>query len=164
VAPQRQKQSGGTPSPEPEPLLQAAASGNPPKNPGELGLTAANAGQVWQQAQAKLSGVVLANTHEHQSVEAPTAHKLRVTFSEKYSICKSICEQAEHARKIEQAVASVTGTLVRVEYVIAESDSGQEKETLPRPASRQEKMAAIAENPLVQRAQKLFGARPTSID
>ena len=126
-------------------------------------LTERSAAEVWEQARSQLSGIVLANAGEFHSLEVTAAGQLRILFIEKYNICKSVCERPEHARKIAEAVSAAAGQPIRVEFDLLQEEI-DESPSVPRAAQRQESRIAVAENPLVQRAQQLFGARPTAIE
>jgi DNA polymerase-3 subunit gamma/tau len=126
-------------------------------------LTERSAAEVWEQARSQLSGIVLANAGEFHSLEVTAAGQLRILFIEKYYICKSVCERPEHARKIAEAVSAAAGQPIRVEFDLLQEEI-DESPAVPRAAQRQESRIAVAANPLVQRAQQLFGARPTAIE
>ena len=126
-------------------------------------LTERSAAEVWEQARSQLSGIVLANAGEFHSLEVTAAGQLRILFIEKYNICKSVCERPEHARKIAEAVSAAAGQPIRVEFDLLQEEI-DESPAVPRAAQRQESRIAVAANPLVQRAQQLFGARPTAIE
>ena len=126
-------------------------------------LTERSAAEVWEQARSQLSGIVLANAGEFHSLEVTAAGQLRILFIEKYNICKSVCERPEHARKIAEAVSAAAGQPIRVEFDLLQEEI-DESPSVPRAAQRQESRIAVAANPLVQRAQQLFGARPTAIE
>ena len=126
-------------------------------------LTERSAVEVWEQARSQLSGIVLANAGEYRSLEVTAGGQLRILFIEKYKICKLVCERPEHARKITEAVSAAAGQPIRVEFDLLQEEIA-ESPPVPRAAQRQEDRMAVAENPLVQRAQQLFGARPTAID
>ena len=123
-------------------------------------LTAQNANDIWTQARDQLSGIVLANAREYQSVEVTASGQLRILFTEKYKICKSVCERPEHARQISEAIAAAAGQPIRVEFELLPG----ERQSVPRATQRKESRLAVAESPLVQRAQELFGARPITIE
>ena len=137
---------------------------NPAPSPESTLLTNQSAAEVWKQARAQLSGIVLANAEEYHSVEVADSGHLRILFVEKYKICKSVCERPEHLRKITEAISSATGQPIRVEFDLIPDKVEQKSRPVPRATQRQESRIAVAESPLVQRAQELFGARPTTIE
>lgn len=143
---------------------ETAAPGNPDTAPPATKLTTANVQQVWTEALEKISDLIRANAQENHCVIASAENALAVSFEENCSFSKSICERPENTRKIESAVSEVVGAPVRVVFTIAESATPTEEVPPERPTSRKEKMSAVAENPMVRQAQKLFGARPTSVD
>ena len=126
-------------------------------------LTDQNATKVWKNARGQLSGIVLANAEEYRSVELTGAGQLLILFTEKYKICKSVCERPEHARKITEAVSAAAGEPIRVAFDLTQEEAEQTP-SVPRADQRKESRIAVAESPLVQRAQELFGARPTTIE
>ena len=126
-------------------------------------LTDQNATEVWKNARGQLSGIVLANAEEYRSVELTNPGQLRILFTEKYKICKSVCERPENARKITEAVSAAAGEPIRIEFDLTQEEVEQTL-SVPRADQRKESRIAVAESPLVQRAQELFGARPTTIE
>ena len=127
-------------------------------------LTEATAKQIWEQALSKLSGVVTAKARQYNRLAAPGSDQLVVTFDQTYNMCKSYCERPEQAKKIARALEEVTGSAVRVTFTLCEDEAVPVTEKPARPVSRQQKMAAAADNPLVRRARELFGARPIDVD
>ena len=128
-----------------------------------LGLSYQSADRVWEQARGQLSGIVLANAQEYDSVEVTPAGQFRILFTERYKICKSVCARPENARQISEAIAAAVGQPIRVEFDLIEEADAPEP-VVPRATQRQESRLAVAESPLVRRAQELFGARPTTIE
>ena len=126
-------------------------------------LTDQNATEVWKNARGQLSGIVLANAEEYRSVELTGAGQLLILFTEKYKICKSVCERPDNARKITEAVSAAAGEPIRVAFDLTQEEVEQTL-SVPRADQRKESRIAVAESPLVQRAQELFGARPTTIE
>ncbi len=125
-------------------------------------LTAANAQEIWTDALTKVSDSIRANAEKSESIDASAENALTVTFAESSSFSKSLCERPDNARKIENAVSEVAGTRVRLTFTISSQSSGETPRN-ERPVSRKEKLSTVAENPMVKQAQKLFGARPTTI-
>ncbi len=125
-------------------------------------LTAANAQEIWTDALTKVSDSIRANAGKSESIVASAENALTVTFAESCSFSKSLCERPDNARKIENAVSEVAGTRVRLTFTISSQSSGETPRN-ERPVSRKEKLSTVAENPMVKQAQKLFGARPTTI-
>ena len=128
-----------------------------------LQLSNQNADDVWKQARGQLSGIVFANAEEYRSVEVTAAGQFRILFTEQYKICKSVCARPENARQISEAIAAAVGREIRVEFDLIEEEEKPEP-VVPRATQRQESRLAVAESPLVRRAQELFGARPTTIE
>ena len=125
-------------------------------------VTEANAQEIWANALAKVSDTIRANAGQCESISASAENALAVTFAESCSFSKSLCERPDNARKIENAVSEVAGTRVRVTFAISSQSSGETPRN-DRPVTRKEKLSTVAENPMVKQAQKLFGARPTTI-
>ncbi len=130
--------------------------------PAQLNQQRAN--ELWEQARRQLSGIVLANAQEFQSVEVIADGQLRIRFAEQYKICKSVCERPENARQISEAIAAAAGQPIRLEFDLAPEPEGSREPIVPRATQRKESRLAVAESPLVRRAQELFGARPTTIE
>ena len=124
-------------------------------------LTEENARQIWEAALAELSGMVTAKAKEYEAISLPAPNRLEVRFDATYNLCKSYCERPEPAAKIRQALRQVTGEDVQVVFTLSQGESKVAAKT-PR-VSRQQAMASLAANPLMQRASELFGARPVDV-
>ena len=128
----------------------------------QFALSAANAKEIWEQTLQKLSGMVEARAKNYSQLAIPAPNRLVVSFSETYNLCKTFCERPEQIERIQRAIEEVTGARVRVVFSISDDPA---KETPKKSApSRQQKLAAIADNPMVRRARDLFGARPVDFD
>jgi DNA polymerase-3 subunit gamma/tau len=124
-------------------------------------LTEENARRIWEAALAELSGMVTAKAKEYEAISLPAPNRLEVRFDATYNLCKSYCERPEPAAKIRQALRQVTGEDVQVVFTLSQGETKAAAKT-PR-VSRQQAMAALAANPLMQRASELFGARPVDV-
>ena len=106
--------------------------------------------------------MVTAKAKNYEAIAIPAPNRLVVSFSETYNLCKAYCERPEQSERIRKALQEVTGAKVQVVFVLSEQPADAPKE---RPAaSRQQKISAIAENPMVRKARDLFGARPVEFD
>ncbi|MGB6045228.1 MAG: DNA polymerase III subunit gamma/tau [Pirellulales bacterium] len=124
-------------------------------------LTEQNAGQIWEEALNKLTGMITAKAKEYETISVPAPNRLMISFDETYKLCKSYCERPEPTARLRQALREVTG--IDIEIVFALSEHAPKAEDLvPRP-TRQQTMASLATNPLMQRASELFGARPVDV-
>ncbi|MFP6612731.1 MAG: DNA polymerase III subunit gamma/tau [Pirellulales bacterium] len=128
----------------------------------QFALSAANAKEIWEQTLEKLSGMVEARAKNYSQLAIPAPNRLVVSFSETYNLCKSFCERPEQIERIQRALEEVTGARVRVVFSLSD-DPAREAPKKSAP-SRQQKLAAIADNPMVRRARDLFGARPVDFD
>lgn len=156
-------------TPASQPALPSAESSSSPvevvsSSPKPL-LSEETAKQIWEDALAKLTGMVTAKAREYSRLSAPEPNRLVVTFSQTYNLCRSYCEQPEQLARIETALQEVTGTRVRVDFDESQEElASSATERQSRPQSRQKRLAEAAENPLVRRAGELFGARPVDVD
>ncbi len=127
-----------------------------------LSLSEANAKEIWEQACAKLPGTLAEIARNYDALAIPAPNRLAVSFNQTYNFHKSRCESPEQSERIRKALHEVTGANVQVVFVLSEQPADAPSE---RPAtSRQQKISAIAENPMVRKARDLFGARPVEFD
>lgn len=125
-----------------------------------------NAAEVWSQALARLSGMVVEQARRFDRVVASAPDRLMVSFRAGFAIAKSVCQRPEQVARFEQALAEVTGRPVRVEFSVEEDGSGAPRpqgESI-RPISPHQRMLEVAKHPLVRRAGELFGAQPVRVD
>jgi DNA polymerase-3 subunit gamma/tau len=135
----------------------------PPLN--KVVLTAGNAASVWNQALHDMSGLVVDQARNFDSVTFSAPNRLVICFKSSYAFCKSTCERPEQAAKFEQALTRVTGQRIKVEFTVAASDP---KEKTPAPTAKvvspHQRMTEVMEHPLLRRAQELFGVQPIRVD
>jgi len=132
-----------------------------------LMLTAENATQIWRQALGRLKDLTAeyASSFERVAIGAP--NQLVVHFKSSYNPCKAFCERPRQLAKIEQALAAVVGSPVRVRFELIEGDDTPESEqkvSPPRVASARQRLQEAAQHPFVRRAGELFDARPTKVE
>jgi DNA polymerase-3 subunit gamma/tau len=127
----------------------------------QLTLSESNAKEIWEQTLEKLSGMVEAKAKNYSQLAIPAPNRLVVSFSETYNFCKSYCERPEQIERIQKAIKEVTGA--RVQVVFSLSDEPADRAPKKPAISRQQKLAAIADNPMIRRARDLFGARPVDV-
>jgi hypothetical protein len=126
-------------------------------------LTPHNATEVWTAALATLSGMAADYGREFVRIAAPAPTRLVVTFRPGYAMAKSVCERPEQLAQFEQALATFTGQKIQIEFAV--EDLQQETPAAAaRPATAQQRMMEIMQNPLVRRAAELLGAQPVKID
>jgi DNA polymerase-3 subunit gamma/tau len=126
-------------------------------------LTSHNAAEVWTAALATLSGMAADYGREFVRIAAPAPTRLVVTFRAGYAMAKSVCERPEQLAKFEQALAAMTGQKVQIEFTV-DDPQREMPAAAPRPATAQQRMMEVMQNPLIRRAAELLGAQPVKID
>jgi DNA polymerase III subunit gamma/tau len=138
-----------------------------PAPSGDLGipLTAENAGELWNWALSRLSGMVVdhAKQYDHAAISAPD--RLVISFKPGYAVAKSFCERPEQVARFEQALAEAAGRQIRVEFIVDADESAAGAAATPvKAVSQHQLMLEISKHPMVERAAELFGAIPTRVE
>jgi len=146
------------PSPSDQGISSAESSTRTP-------LTAANARQIWLQVLNQIPGLVGEHARHFRDIAIRAPNQLVVTFSEEYTLSKSICDTPEQKAQFERLLARATGERVRLEFVTVQ-DSGTSREEAPatRGKSVMQRRAEASQHPMVRRAMELFEAFPERID
>ncbi len=131
---------------------------------GGTALTTETARGVWKQALVRVEDMVADHAAKCDDIAILAPNRLVIHFQAQYSFSKSICERAEHAKKLENAVAQVVGSRVRLEFTVDASQAPQPGASAPRPLSQQERLKEKSAHPLVQRAIELFDAHPIRVE
>jgi DNA polymerase III subunit gamma/tau len=127
-------------------------------------LTSQNAVALWNHALATLSGMVVEQAKQFDSVTLPSPNRLVLWYKPSYAICKTACERPEQVARFEQALADVTGKRIRVEFALtAEEPGGTVSSDSARAASPRQRQIEVMQNPLVHRATELFGAQVVDV-
>jgi DNA polymerase III subunit gamma/tau len=131
-----------------------------------IALTAEKAVEIWDLALGKLSGMVVDQAKQFDSVAFEPPNRLVVRFKSVYAVCKRACERPEQVARFEQAVAEATGRRIRVEFALAADEPNESAPSAAsaRAVSPHQRMLEIRQHPLVQRAEELFGAQPIRVE
>jgi hypothetical protein len=125
-----------------------------------VALTSENAAELWNAALSRMSGMVVEQARQFDSVAISAPNRLAIRFRPGYAVSKSVCERPEQVARFEQALAEVAGQRIRVEFVMAADEPGV---STPAAASaratspHQQRLEAM-QNPLVRRVTELFDA------
>ncbi len=131
-----------------------------------LPLAPENAAEIWSRALAGLSGMAVEQAKEFDHVTFSPPNHLVIFFKERYyGLAKSSCERPEQLAKFQQALAEVTGQAVQFEFQV-QGDSSELKSDGPAasPPHPQQQLLEIVKNPMIQRANELFGAQPVDVE
>jgi DNA polymerase-3 subunit gamma/tau len=131
----------------------------PAKSAAVLQLNAANALAIWSAALDRLSGIVVEQARQFDSVAFLVPNRLVIRFKPGYAIFKTTCERPEQVSRFEQALAEAAGQPVRVEFALTADEPGEPAATTPRVVSPQQRRMEAMQDPLVQRAAELFDAQ-----
>ena len=130
-----------------------------------VALTTENAAEIWSRALSRLSGMVVEQAQQFDSLAIPAPNRLVIRFKPGYAVFKSTCERPAQVAMFEQALADVTGQRVRVEFAISEDRPDESQAVAPVQAvSQHQRLMEVMKHPLVQRAGELFGAQPMRVD
>ena len=127
--------------------------------PPAVALEPSSASETWKKVVAQLhdEGNLLATHAERShSVKVDDAGCLVVSFVPQSAFDKSRCEKSDAKSQLEQRLANICGSQVRLRFDTAEGMPAPTAE--PKQPSKREQQKQIAEHPMVQRAAELFGA------
>jgi len=131
----------------------------------EMPLMVENAGEVWERAISRLSGMAVEHARRFDRIAVSAPDRLVISFKPGYAVAKSFCERPEQVARFEQALAETTGRQIRIEFVIDTDASGTDATAAPvKTVSQHQLMLEISKHPMVQRAAELFGATPTHVE
>jgi hypothetical protein len=83
-----------------------------------------------------------------------------VSFSAANQFSKDMCDNPTNRSTLERALAATVGGTVTLKFAIDSAASPEQSAAppVPRPTSRRQLQAEVAERPFVARAMELFGA------
>ena len=138
---------------------------SPAQSAAVLQLNPSNALAVWSAALDRLSGIVVEQARQFDSVLFVAPNRLVIRFKPGYAIFKTTCERPEQVSRFEQALAEVAGQAVRVEFALTANEPGEPATAaaVSRAISPQQRRMEAMQYPLVQRAAELFDAQITDI-
>ncbi len=128
-------------------------------------ITPENAVEIWNRALSKLSGMIVEQAKQFESVAIPAPNRLVIRFKNEYAVFKNSCERPEQVAKFEQSLAEVTGQRIRIEFALAASDPESAAAQAPpaKVVSPHLRKMEMSQHPLIQRAAQLFGAEVTDV-
>ncbi len=140
---------------------QATLEGEPSGSVGPL--TGENAGEIWAQAIASLSGFAAEYAKQFDRIAISAPNRLVVSFRTRYTLAKTYC--AQNSGRFEEALRQITGQPIRVEFSLLEEGPVAVQTPEPvRVANPHQRLAEISQHPMIQRAVELFGAQPVRVD
>ncbi len=142
----------------------AVSSSRPPSNDEPaINLSPSNVTDVWNRALKRLTGMVVDQARQFESVALAGANRLVVRFKPAHSIFKATCERPEQVTRFEKALREVAGRPIRVEFALSE-DGPPVPEPTARAVSPHQRLAEVTKHPLIRQAAELFGAQPVRVD
>lgn len=123
-------------------------------------LQAENVEDVWKQVLNSLTGMLIDHAAEADEVSVDGPNRLVLGFSSEFH--RDCCERPNNKQRMEKALQEVCGKDTSlVIKTITRVDSTQASK--PRPKSRRQLQADIAEQPFVKKAIELFDGEPTGL-
>ena len=122
-----------------------------------------DAATVWREALELLNDLTAdyAGMADRVAISAP--NRLVVAFRQVYNSSKSFCERSERKQALEQAVSSVAGQPVQLEFEVVREDTPHQKPSAPQ-VSRQQQRQMATRHPFVEQAIQLFEADVMKVD
>ena len=126
-------------------------------------ITAGTVDSIWQQAIAEIEDMTAdyAGYSDRVAISAP--NRLVVSFKSRYTLQKESCERPERKARIEQALQTVTGRSVRVDFEVLPDEGGGKARPQPVLTMRQ-RMREREKHPLVKEAIDMFEAEITRLE
>ncbi len=125
-------------------------------------VTSGNAKRIWDAALASLEGLLHQNADFCESASAPGGNRLVATFRAKYTACRAFCER--QVAEIEQALLSVAGGHVKLEFATIADEPQQAAAQVRRAAPHRQRVAELKEHAMVRRATELFDAQIVRVE
>ncbi len=125
-------------------------------------VTSGNAKRIWDAALASLEGLLHQNADFCESASAPGGNRLVATFRAKYTACRAFCER--QVAEIEQALSSVAGGRVKLEFATIADEPHQAAAQVRRAAPQRQRVAELKEHAMVRRATELFDAQIVRVE
>ncbi|MFT7638911.1 MAG: DNA polymerase-3 subunit gamma/tau [Pirellulaceae bacterium] len=132
---------------------------HPPNVGGGKGITSENIESVWKQALTELGDIAADAAGRATSVAISAPNQLVVTFSAEYH--KDTCER--HRTRLEQALASVVGQVVRMQLQVKAAQKVP-KLAPSNSVSRRKLQRDKEQDPFVQQAIELFEGEVIKVD
>ncbi|MEX0714057.1 MAG: hypothetical protein WD278_17090, partial [Pirellulales bacterium] len=151
-------ETASSPPSEPAPKIEQAA--------GQQVLNAETVATVWQQVLQQLSDLLREQVSFSRRIAIGAPNRLVVSFPEQYTSCKSFCERPEQVARLREALRSLTGQEVRVEFALLDDEPavGGSSGAPKRFATAAQLLRDKSDNPLVRQAIELFEARPVRLE
>ncbi|HEV2969097.1 MAG TPA: hypothetical protein VGY55_03845, partial [Pirellulales bacterium] len=129
---------------------------------GAIELHTENVRQIWDEAVAKVEDMTADHAKLAGEIAIRAPNQLAAIFSTKYNFSKIFCERPDRAAKLEDALETVIGRRIRIQFELAEEpanggDIGPKRTASPR-QRRAELEADVRRRPIVERAVELFAA------
>lgn len=117
---------------------------------------------VWQQALEFLGDMTADMGRFASRIASSGPNRLVVSFPGEYHTQKEFCERQSNRTRIEQALASVGGTTLRVDFELLPVSAKPVERTAPPPNKRQ-LLKERERHPLVQQALEVFQAEMVDV-
>jgi len=119
-------------------------------------LAPSTADRLWKQALGVIEDMTSDYAQKYDRVAISGPNHLVISFRAKYTFNKEYCEKPERRKLIEQALAEVVGTPVRIDFDLLKDEAAEAGKPPAPKLTRQQRMRQIQENPLVRQAIEMF--------
>ena len=128
--------------------------------PRPVSLDSPMAKAAWKEMTAGLEGLLASQADEAHDVRVGDDGSVIVSFTPANQFSKDMCDNPTNRSTLEHALASTVGGTVTLKFAIdsAATATQQAAPPAPRPTSRRQLQAEVAERPFVARAMELFAA------
>jgi DNA polymerase-3 subunit gamma/tau len=145
----------GVSEPAPQPIPQRVL----------IALDSQSADRVWKQALDLLGDMTSECAAMASRVAIPAPNRLVVSFPAGYNYQKETCERPERKQRLEEALAEVTGSPVKLDFELL---AGERKPATtaapPTPVSHRQLMQRAIRHPLVSETLEMFDGEIVRVD
>ncbi|GEM_PF-130554 len=134
---------------------QEAGDGAPASAP----IASFNPVRLWESVLEKVGGLLQDNGKNYEAAAISVPNTLIVSFKPGYTLARSFCEKPENFKKLQSALAGITGTRWSLVFQMGSGDvraRRSKRESLPF----SEKIRQVHQHPLVRRAAERLGGIP----
>ena len=138
---------------------QDVATGNETVSPvapaGDLGLTNEELKRIWKRVLEQMGDMTADLAADFSSIAVSGNNQLVVTLNNEYN--KAACERPEKKQRFEQALSSICGRQLRVDFAVSQQTPAQTATATPAP-TRRKVIRDLQKHPMVKKAADLFDA------
>jgi hypothetical protein len=128
-------------------------------------LDSQSAERVWKQALDLLGDMTAECAASATRVAIPAPNRLVVSFPAGYNYQKETCERPERKQRLEEALAEVTGSKIRIDFELLVGEKKPVTAAAPPPmVSHRQRMQQAIRHPLVSETLEMFDGEVVRVE